>query len=267
MKRLSYFAVAAVVTAALLAYPSGRHQLAAQQPAAAPPAPGTVTVPEIPFDSNPNFLKYSADMNLGEVLGITINSKGQILILNHPGSATSGPVYGNASTQLFLFDGSGKFIKEVGKGVYGLAYGHSVRFDRYDNLWVVDKGTNAVTKFNPEWYTVMNLGRRPEGPDDPGEFYYRAGRGSAPPVHVDNNFRQPTDVAWDSDDNIYITDGYTNSRVAKYDKNGNWVKSWGSRGPGGPHANENPGQFNTLHNLGIDRQNNIYVAEDRKSVV
>jgi len=84
VKRLSYFAFAAVVTAALLAYPSGRHQLAAQQPAAAPPAPGTVTVPEIPFDSNPNFLKYSADMNLGEVLGITINSKGQMIGLQRP---------------------------------------------------------------------------------------------------------------------------------------------------------------------------------------
>jgi hypothetical protein len=236
-------------------------QVAAQQAPAPPPAPNTVTVPEIPFDSNPNFLKYSADMNLGEVLGITINSKGQILILNHPGSSTSGPVYGNASTQLFLFDATGKFMKEVGKGVYGLAYGHSVRFDRYDNLWVVDKGTNAVTKFNPEWYTVMNLGRRPEGPDDPAESYYKPQRGAGPPVHVDNNFRQPTDVAWDSDDNIYITDGYTNSRVAKYDKNGNWIKSWGSRGPGGQHANENPSQFNTLHNLGIDRQNNIYVAD------
>jgi hypothetical protein len=261
VKRFSSFALAAVAGAALFVHLSSARPVTAQQQAAAPPAPGTVTVPEIPFDSNPSFLKYSADMNLGEVLGITINSKGQIMVLNHPGSATSGPVYGNASTQLFLFDQAGKFIKEVGKGVYGLAYGHSIRYDKYDNLWVVDKGTNAVTKFNPEGYTVMNLGRRPKGPDDPGEFYYRAGRGSAPPVHVDNNFRQPTDVAWDSDDNIYITDGYTNSRVAKYDKNGNWVKSWGSRGPGGQHANENPSQFNTLHNIGIDRQNNIYVAD------
>jgi hypothetical protein len=261
VKRFWFSAIGALMVAAVFVHLSGSRTLTAQQAPAAPPAPGTVTVPEIPFDSNPNFLKYSPDMNLGEVLGITINSKGQIMVLNHPGSATSGPVYGNASTQLFLFDATGKFVKEVGKGVYGLAYGHSIRYDKYDNLWVVDKGTNAVTKFNPEGYTVMNLGRRPEGPDDPADFYYRGGRGSAPPVHVDNNFRQPTDIAWDSDDNIYITDGYTNSRVAKYDKNGNWVKSWGSRGPGGAHANENPGQFNTLHNIGIDRQNNVYVAD------
>jgi 6-bladed beta-propeller len=106
----------------------------------------------------------------------------------------------------------------------------------------------------------MNLGRRPEGPDDPEESYYRAVRPQWPPF-VDGQFRQPTDIAWDSDDNIYVSDGYTNSRVAKFDKKGNWVKSWGSRGPSGEHADQNPSQFNTPHNIGIDRQNNIYVAD------
>jgi len=217
-------------------------------------------VPKIPFDSVPDFLKYSPDMNLGEVLGVTVNSKGHVVVLNHPGSATSGPLYGNASTQLLEFDQSGKFVREIGRGVYGLGYSHSVRFDKYDNLWVVDKGTNAVVRFNPAGYVTLNLGRRPEGPDDPAESYYRGGRGQ-PPVHVDGMFRQPTDVAWDSDENIYVSDGYTNSRVAKFDKHGNWVKSWGSRGTSGAHADENPGQFNTPHNIGIDRQNNIYIAD------
>ncbi len=216
--------------------------------------------PVIPFDSTADFLKISPDMNLGEVLGVAVNSKGHLVVLNHPGNGSAGPLYGNASTQLLEFDQTGKFVREIGKGVYGLGYSHSVRFDRYDNLWVVDKGTNAVVKFNPAGYVTLNLGRRPEGPDDPADAYYRPGRRD-PPVHVDGMFRQPTDVAWDSDDNIYISDGYTNSRVAKFDKNGNWIKSWGSRGSGGPHATENPGQFNTPHSIGIDRNNNVYVAD------
>ena len=59
-------------------------------------------------------------------------------------------MYGNASTQLCEFDGTtGKFVREIGKGVYGLGYAHRVRFDKYDNLWVVDKGTHAVMRFNP----------------------------------------------------------------------------------------------------------------------
>lgn len=222
-------------------------------------APPRTDVPTIPFDASTDFLKITPDMNFGEVLGVAVNSKGHIVVLNHPGNA-SGPLYGNASTELLEFDQTGKFLRQIGKGVYGLGYSHSVRFDRYDNLWVVDKGTNAVVRFNPAGFVTLNLGRRPEGPDDPAESYYRPGR-REPPVPVDGYFRQPTDVAWDSDDNIYISDGYTNSRVAKYDKRGNWVKSWGTRGSGGPRADENPGQFNTPHNIAIDRQNNVYVAD------
>ena len=106
-------------------------------------APQNANVPKIPFDTSADFLKYSPDMNLGEVLGVAVNSKGHVVVLNHPGSATSGPLYGNASTQLLEFDQTGKFVREIGKGVYGLGYAHSVRFDKYDNLWVVDKGTQC----------------------------------------------------------------------------------------------------------------------------
>ena len=135
-------------------------------------------------------------MNLGEVLGVAVNSKGQIVVLNHPGSATSGPIYGNASTQLLQFDQTGKFVREIGKGVYGLGYAHSVRFDKYDNLWVVDKGVNTVVKFNPAWYVTLNLGRRPEGPDDPDEFWYRRRPRRAmrrhPFTSMANSGRRPT---------------------------------------------------------------------------
>jgi NHL repeat len=228
---------------------------------------GQPAAPLIPFDPDPNFLKLNYQMNLGEVLGVAVNSKGTVLVLNHPGSATSGPLYGNATTQLLEFDSTGKFVREVGKGVYGLGYAHGVRYDKYDNLWVVDKGTHAAMRFNPAGMVTLNLGRRPEGPDEPD--YYKGnglGRGGGPPIfpakpHVDGNFRAPTDVAFDSDDNIYISDGYINSRVAKFDKHGNWVKSWGERGTGGEHANENPSSFSTPHNIGIDRQNNVYVAD------
>ena len=207
--------------------------------------------PKITFDTDTEPLKLPADMNFGEILGITMNSKGHFIVLNHPGSGTTGPLYGNATTQLFEFDQAGKYVREVGKGVYGLGYSHSVRFDKYDNLWVVDKGTMSIMKFNPQMRVVMNFGRREEGPD---EHRYPAGRGGAPPTHVDGYFNGPTDVAWDSKDNIFISDGYQNSRVAKLDKHGDWVMSWGSRG------REN-GQFNVPHNIAVDKQDNVYVAD------
>lgn len=207
--------------------------------------------PPLHFESDTDYPKLPAEMPLGEVLGVAVNSKGHIVLVNHPGSY-GGPLYGAASTQLLEFDQAGKFVREIGRGVYGLGYAHSVRFDKYDNLWVVDKGTNSVMRFNPAGRVTLNLGRREEGPDE--HHYVEFQRGDPPPQHVDGYFHGATDIAFDSDDNMYISDGYFNSRVAKLDKHGDWVKSWGSRG-------REPGQFNLPHNIAVDRQNNIYVAD------
>lgn len=233
MTRLS---IAAVLAMALALAPLGAQQI------------DNSDAPEIPFVSVPDYLKYSAEMNLGEILGVAENSKGHLLVLNHPGTATSGPLYGNATTQLFEFDDNGNFVRELGQGVYGLGYSHAVRYDRHDNLWIVDKGTNAVTKFNAAGYVTMNLGRRPEGYEPPEHISPSEAR------HVDGYFNGPTDVGWDQDDNIYISDGYVNSRVAKFDKHGNWIKSWGTYGTG-------PGELILPHNLGVDREGQVYVAD------
>ena len=103
--------------------------------------------------------------------------------------------------------------------VYGLGYGHSIRYDRYDNLWIVDKGTDAVIKFDPSGKVVMNLGRRPEGFDSGHIEHAKQADARA----VDGWFGSPTDVTWDQDDNIYVSDGYVNSRIAKFNKNGDWI--------------------------------------------
>ena len=217
--------------------------------------PSPQNAPEIPFESVP-FLKLTPDRNLGEVLSVAVNSKSHVVVLNHPGSAGTGPVYGESTTQLLEFDEKGNFVREIGHGVYGLAYSHSVRFDKYDNLWVVDKASMSVMKFNPEGMVLMNLGRRDEGPDQP-----RYRQANPAPTPVDGYFNGSTDVAWDAQDNIYVSDGYFNSRIAKFDKDGNWIKQWGEPGSGGIHANENPGHISNPHNIGIDRQGNVYVAD------
>ena len=214
----------------------------------AAPAFAQSNAPEIPYVSVPNYLKYPPTMNLGETLAVAENSKGHLVVLNHPGSSTVGPLFGNATTNLLEFDDLGNFVREIGQNVYGLGYGHSIRFDNDDNLWVVDKGTNAVTKFNPSGYVVLNLGRRPEGFD---EFEHRP---QSDPRTQDGYFQGPTDVGWDADGNIYVSDGYINSRVGKMDKWGNWITSWGSFG-------REQGQLRTPHNLQVDRQGMVYVAD------
>jgi sugar lactone lactonase YvrE len=212
--------------------------------------PIVTDVPVIPFDVVPNFFKITADQNFGETLGVAVNSKGNIVVLNHPGTATAGPLYGNATSQLWEFDANGKFLREIGKGVYGMGYGHAVRFDKYDNLWYVDKGTNSVVKFNPAGFVTMNLGRRPEGYDSAHLEHATPAEKRA----TDGLFDGPTDVAWDPDDNIFVSDGYINSRIAKMNKNGDWIKSWGSYGMG-------DGQFRNPHTMQVDRQGNVYVGD------
>ena len=71
---------------------------------------------------------------------------------------------------------------------------------------------------------------------------------------MDGLFRQVTDMTWDAAGNTYISDGYINSRIAKVDKNGKWLKSWGEPG-------DQPGQFNTPHSIAADAEGSVYVAE------
>jgi DNA-binding beta-propeller fold protein YncE len=207
-------------------------------------------VPEIPFDSVPNFLKLPAGMNFGEVPGVAVNSRGNVFVFTRSNSA-GGPAYAPAAAQLLEFNAKGDFVREIGRGLYGWSFAHSVRIDKDDNIWAIDKGSDMVIKFNPAGQVVWVFGRRKESAD----AETRPWENVNPPLPpVDGLFRQPTDVAWDSEGNIYISDGYVNSRVAKYDRHGNWVKSWGENGTA-------PGQLRLPHAIAVDRSNNVYVGD------
>jgi DNA-binding beta-propeller fold protein YncE len=206
-------------------------------------------VPEIPFRSVPGFLKMPPDLYLGEVAGVAVNSKGHLFVFSR--GSTTGPAYGAAAAQLLEFNADGKFVREIGHNLYAWSFAHSVRVDKDDNIWVADKGSDMVIKFDPEGRVVMVFGRKLEASDE-GTEPLKHPKPPLPPV--DGLFRQVTDMAWDSAGNTYISDGYVNSRVAKVDKNGNWIKSWGEPG-------DQPGQFNTPHSIAVDAQNNIYVAD------
>jgi hypothetical protein len=208
------------------------------------------SAPELAFDSVPEFLKLPPGMNFGEVPGVAVNSKGHVFVFTRSNSAT-GPAYGAAAAQLLEFGPKGEFLREIGKGLYAWSEAHSVRIDRDDNIWAIDKGSDMVIKFNQAGHVVMVFGRRVEAADEGAKPWEHP---DPPLPPIDGLFRQPTDVTWDSEGNIYITDGYVNSRVAKYDKNGDWVKSWGDKGTG-------PGQFRIPHAIVADRNNNLYVGD------
>ena len=216
----------------------------------AAPALAQQPVLDIPFDSVPNFLKLPAGMNLGEVPGVAVNSRGHVFVFTRSNSA-GGPAYAPTAAQLLEFNPKGEFVREIGRGLYGWSFAHSVRVDKDDNIWAIDKGSDMIIKFNPAGQVIWVFGRRKESADAETKPWENV----TPPLPpVDGLFRQPTDVAWDSEGNIYISDGYVNSRVAKYDKHGDWVKSWGENGTG-------PGQFRLPHAIAVDRNNNIYVGD------
>src|SRR5438876_9927400 len=203
------------------------------------------------FDSVPDFLKLPPGMNFGEVPGVAVNSQGHVFVFTRSNSA-GGPAYAPAAAQLLEFGPKGEFLREIGKGLYAWSFAHSVRIDKDDNIWAIDKGSDMIVEFNQTGRVVMVFGRRRESADEETKPWEHV----TPPLPaVDGLFRQPTDVAWDSNGNIYISDGYINSRVAKFTKDGDWVASIGEPG------RTKMGELNTPHTIANDAQGNIYVGD------
>jgi hypothetical protein len=217
---------------------------------AAPAVYAAENPPVIPFDGDVNFLKMPNDMFLGEVAGVAVNSQGHVFVF-HRGNS-SGPAYGARAAQLLEFDQNGNYLREIGHNLYAWSFAHTVRVDKDDNVWVADKGSDMVVKFQmPQGRPVMMFGRKPEASD---EGAHPLEHPNPPLPAVNGQFRQVTDMTWDPQGNTYVSDGYINSRVAKYDKDGNWVMQWGDRGT-------EPGKMNTPHTIAADAQGNIYVGD------
>jgi len=206
----------------------------------------TITgVPEIPFTTVPNFLKLPSGEYIGEAVAVATNSKGHTFVFHR-----------SDHNRMFEFDAAGKFLKEIGSGFSGFEFAHSVRVDKDDNIWTVDEGSNMVTKFSPDGKVVMVLGHRPPavlgvlaapptGPAKPAQKY---------------EFCRPTDVGWDPQGNIFISDGYCNNRVVKYDKDGRFLAQAGSE-----KAGTGLGEFNLPHGLQVDGNGNVWVADRTNS--
>src|SRR3954466_14599423 len=235
--------------------------------------------PTINFDSAANPLTLPDDVYLGEVGGVATNSRGDIFVYTRTGHPTmsiaSARPFVHGGSRLFQFDRTGKFTREIGQGGYGFLFAAQVRVDPQDNLWVIDEYSSMVMKFDPQGRVAFLLGRKPESIANPGGRAAAAGgegggrgdaagrggdaggrgRGGPPGAGAPQDvFNRPTDVAWDAQGNIFVADGRGNARVAKFSKDGVFVKSWGQRGTA-------PGQFATVDSIAVDAQGNVYAAD------
>ena len=265
--------------------------------ACAAPLVAQTGAPDIPYDANADLLKLPETIHLGEAAGVATNSKGHIFVYTRTGAShasvgTSRTFYKSGS-RLFEFDQTGKFVREIGQGVYGFNFAQAVKIDPQDNIWVVDQGSSNVIKFDPEGRILLVLSRKPEAiavrpaagrggpggegrggpppegrgaggpPPEAGRGAPAAGGGRGPAGPPGSgipgdSFVRTGGVAWDKDGNIYVADGVAtgagNARVAKFDKDGHFIKSWGQRG-------SEVGQFNSLRGIALDAQGNVYVAD------
>ena len=272
MKMRAIMAVAMSVGIAACAQQQAAQQAPAaaekKQPAApAAPAGGGLAgsaeqqAKQAELEKNTPKLKVTEDVlkltvpgeTIGEAVGVAKNSQGHLFVFSRTGHTAT--VKGSAASMLFEFDQNLKFVKQWGPNNYAAGFAHTVRIDKDDNVWMDDEGANMIVKFRPDASVALTLGRKEE-PLDWLERFVEEGQHieSKTPVQRPWVFNRPTDVTWDLAGNIFVSDGYNNSRVAKFDKNGNWVKAIGKRGSA-------PDEFNTPHGITSDATGTIYVAD------
>lgn len=176
-------------------------------------------------------LKYRVEVGWGElpegwafsqVAGVAVDSLDRVYVFNR----SSNPV--------IVLDRDGKFSTSWGEGVFKRP--HGIYIDPYDNVYCVDDGDHTVRKFSQNGELLLTLGTKDKPRDD------------------GNPFNRPTSVALSPSGEIYVSDGYGNSRIHKFSPDGTLLLSWGSYGDG-------PGQFNIPHGIWVDKDERVYVAD------
>jgi len=160
----------------------------------------------------------------GRVSGVATDAAGRVYVAHR----------GQHADPIVVFDAKGKYLRSWGKGIFGSA--HAVRVDREGHVWTTDTVTHQVMKFTPEGQLLMTLGVKGQAGAD------------------QKTFNRPTDVAFTPTGEFFVSDGYGNSRVVKFSREGKYLLEWGRRGSG-------PGEFNLPHAMAVDSKARLYVSD------
>jgi len=191
----------------------------------------------------PEWPELPAGWNFLETPGIAADAREHVYVIHR------------GERPILEFDAHGKFLRAFGEGLFDRA--HAVRVDAEGNIWAVDDGSHVVLKMDPQGRVRMVLGRRRRST---GEKSSAVPDPSAPAgmrgIRDEGvvRFDRPTDVAFSPAGDIFVSDGYGNSRVVKFSKDGRFLKTWGSKGSA-------PGEFNIPHAIAVDKQGRVYVAD------
>jgi DNA-binding beta-propeller fold protein YncE len=173
----------------------------------------------------PGWGKLPDGMSFVEATAVAVDRKDNVL------------VYNRGAHPVIVLDRDGKFLRSWGEGLTSRAHGITIGPD--DSVWLTDDGNHTIRQFMPEGKLLLTIG----DPDKPSQ------------AHGGKPFNRPTHVAFcPQTGDIYVSDGYGNSRVHKYDPKGRLLLSWGEPGT-------DPGCFNIPHNIATDAEGLVYVAD------
>lgn len=160
----------------------------------------------------------------GRVSAVATDSAGKVYVFHR----------GKKADPLVVFDPKGKYLRSWGRGMFGNP--HGLRIDRQNNVWITDNGDHQVMKFTNEGQLLLTLGVKGKAGTD------------------ERTFNKPTDIAFARNGDFYVSDGYGNSRVVKFSRDGKYLLAWGRRGTG-------PGEFNIPHSIAVDSKGTVYVSD------
>lgn len=181
--------------------------------------------PPLPHHVVPDWAQLPKGWNFGECSGVAIDRDDNVWVFNrglHP---------------VMQFDKSGKLLQAWSEVPVTAA--HGLRVDRDGNIWTVDVAAHRVMKFTPAGRLLMMIGSV----------------GGAPGTNDTHDaFNRPTNLAFAPNGDFFVSDGYVNSRVVRYNKDGEYITHWGRKGTG-------DGEFNLVHDVTLDSQGRVYVAD------
>jgi DNA-binding beta-propeller fold protein YncE len=222
MKRLAALALPLLLHAQVVRPPGG--------PTESLPASAAAKLkggPALPYQVVATWPMMPKGMNFGEVSGVDVDRNGNVWVFNR------------GRWPLMQFDRSGHLLQSWPLESFPLKSSHGLRVGPDGNIWCVDVEAHAVFKMSPEGRILMVLGQQGG----------KAGNDTA-----EDGFNRPTNTAFARNGNLYVSDGYVNSRVIEFNPAGEFVRMWGAKGTG-------DAQFNLVHDVATDGQGRVYVAD------
>jgi DNA-binding beta-propeller fold protein YncE len=181
--------------------------------------------PPLDFTVVPDWAQLPKGWNFGECAGVTVDKNDNIWVFNrgaHP---------------VMVFDKSGKILKAWTE--VPVTSAHGIRADAENNIWTVDVAAHRVMKFNQAGHLLMMIGQV---------------GGAAGDNNTKDGFNRPTNLIFAPNGDFFVSDGYVNSRVVKFNKDGEYLMHWGKKGTG-------DGEFDLVHDVALDSDGRLYVAD------